>query len=754
MEAYETYWKSCKEKIDNILVRLNEECIGTIADFAKGAYAAQASRSHTLAWSSFSRSPYPELPTGLILAGMNHTDNTVLFDKIASTLSTGSSHRVAMLRNLDCGDLKGTLKKMIEGFMQTESAEDEEDEEAQNEGVLHVKIKGSKPAPYDIRVLEGWYKHASRGKQPGDMNLVVIVPEFERFEPKVFQDFVQICSARKHQLPIVLLLGLATTLDAVHQTLHKTTLSLLQCEKFHLVNSDACIDSIVDEVFLRPKDGCKLSSPVLSLLLSDGFKCSHRSIAGVVAGMQYATMAHFYANPFAHFSVLNPKSEAFLKAAKDLGPEALNWLRACGSLQRAIDSNVIPPRKSLRILTDDSYLSTSLPLFTSEIHTHHSTLRLALLCIQRLESHLGTREPSLRSLYLMWLRSGTSLSSSSSASRKSTVLEEPYIRDLIRRLRGLEEDSKGLKVLKGVVRCWVTLISEFLSEGGERGEWVEGVNGLEGVVEDWEREEMGSEDEEGEGEGGDDKLKGNEGEEEEFHLTKRSLSGAGSLGNTAFKRSLELLRKEQMKAARQRRSKVSSVLKPIEEAEEEEGTWGWVLGKVVKEFFEGFLGKALRSHHTIPFSEMFYFSDWKLLKKHLMPQPRAATQFALNSSYHYLGCTCCVSPLSSSTTSPSKKKLKYHHKNFEDTSIVYRLHMECGQLVNLYDLFVAFESIVSSEKKQDQEEEEEEEGGEGEGRKDVQARFFKSVTELTFMGFLKATGRKTDHVMRLTFGTV
>ena len=36
---------------------------------------------------------------------------------------------------------------------------------------------------------------------------------------------------------------------------------------------------------------------------------------------------------------------------------------------------------------------------------------------------------------------------------------------------------------------------------------------------------------------------------------------------------------------------------------------------------------------------------------------------------------------------------------------------------------------------------------------DCRARFIKSISELQFLGFIKPTGRKTDHVVRLTWGT-
>jgi origin recognition complex subunit 3 len=36
----------------------------------------------------------------------------------------------------------------------------------------------------------------------------------------------------------------------------------------------------------------------------------------------------------------------------------------------------------------------------------------------------------------------------------------------------------------------------------------------------------------------------------------------------------------------------------------------------------------------------------------------------------------------------------------------------------------------------------------------VQARFARAISELQFLGFIKHTGRKADHVARLTWGTV
>jgi origin recognition complex subunit 3 len=89
-----------------------------------------------------------------------------------------------------------------------------------------------------------------------------------------------------------------------------------------------------------------------------------------------------------------------------------------------------------------------------------------------------------------------------------------------------------------------------------------------------------------------------------------------------------------------------------------------------------------------------------------MPQPRAAMQLALGASHHYLGCSCCMIPVvvNNDDGEPNKRlktsgksRFKLNRKALEDTSIVYRLHLECGQMINLYDLFTAFESIVEQE---------------------------------------------------------
>ena len=97
-----------------------------------------------------------------------------------------------------------------------------------------------------------------------------------------------------------------------------------------------------------------------------------------------------------------------------------------------------------------------------------------------------------------------------------------------------------------------------------------------------------------------------------------------------------------------------------------------------------------------------------------------------------------------------------------DLCIAYKLHAECGRLINLYDWMVSFNcvhkkvqlhfSLISTNAlqvnllKQDDEEDNEE------IEPIIQARFIRAVAQLQLLGFIQSSKRKTDHVARLTWG--
>ncbi|RKP23617.1 hypothetical protein SYNPS1DRAFT_24313 [Syncephalis pseudoplumigaleata] len=105
-----------------------------------------------------------------------------------------------------------------------------------------------------------------------------------------------------------------------------------------------------------------------------------------------------------------------------------------------------------------------------------------------------------------------------------------------------------------------------------------------------------------------------------------------------------------------------------------------------------------------------------LVKEAFTPQLRATIQTALRLPVHYLGCACCKDK--SASILPSQP----------DTCILYQLYLECGEDADKHD--------EQSEKAMT-----------------LRARFAQSVAELQFLGMIKPTQRKTDHVERLNWGT-
>jgi origin recognition complex subunit 3 len=116
-----------------------------------------------------------------------------------------------------------------------------------------------------------------------------------------------------------------------------------------------------------------------------------------------------------------------------------------------------------------------------------------------------------------------------------------------------------------------------------------------------------------------------------------------------------------------------------------------------------------------------------------------------------------------------------------DTSILFKRYLDSGKMINVYDWYETFAVVLESQKRhrknrsksngdssktitprtgkgkgkqrQDADAMDEDEEGEDEEKwkMEVQARFMRSLHELDYLGFIKHTGRKADHVLRTVF---
>nr|XP_022902231.1 origin recognition complex subunit 3 [Onthophagus taurus] len=133
------------------------------------------------------------------------------------------------------------------------------------------------------------------------------------------------------------------------------------------------------------------------------------------------------------------------------------------------------------------------------------------------------------------------------------------------------------------------------------------------------------------------------------------------------------------------------------------------------------------------FHEIFFFYN-SSIEQQIVGTHRTALHTALNDPFQYLQCDCCELRHDSSI-----------EKTMPDICIAYKLHLEYGKMINLYDWLQAFVSVVNPVHLDDAE-------ADQQISPQLQARFTQAVAELEFLGFVKSSKRKADHVQRLTWG--
>lgn len=131
-------------------------------------------------------------------------------------------------------------------------------------------------------------------------------------------------------------------------------------------------------------------------------------------------------------------------------------------------------------------------------------------------------------------------------------------------------------------------------------------------------------------------------------------------------------------------------------------------------------------------------------------------------------------------TDPDHRQREEDLTDLPDTSILFRRYMEAGKTINVYDWYGAFAQVLDAQRRKlakQQSKPTRGRKGKGKARKkdavpdllrdvaiekmseaeqeawqrEVQARFIRALHELDFMGFIKHTGRKADHIIRTVY---
>lgn len=142
------------------------------------------------------------------------------------------------------------------------------------------------------------------------------------------------------------------------------------------------------------------------------------------------------------------------------------------------------------------------------------------------------------------------------------------------------------------------------------------------------------------------------------------------------------------------------------------------------ELLKTYFDRALVSMTELPFNEILFYDLKSPHRDVFMPRPRAAIERALSAPQDYLGCQCCgQSQEGLRPTQPA-------------TAVLYQLYLESGALINAFDLWSAFSAVVQPTQPSE---------------KATMSLFFRALAELKYMGLIKPSQRRTDHLAKLAW---
>jgi origin recognition complex subunit 3 len=137
-----------------------------------------------------------------------------------------------------------------------------------------------------------------------------------------------------------------------------------------------------------------------------------------------------------------------------------------------------------------------------------------------------------------------------------------------------------------------------------------------------------------------------------------------------------------------------------------------------------YFSDALVNPQELFMHEAFIYDLRMPIKDVFTPKPRFSTERALSSPFDYLVSVSATAEDSLSASQPA-------------TSILYRLYLESGSLINTYDLWRAFHIIIIGG-----------EDGHNCGERLALALFYRALSELKMMGMVKQSRKKIDHIAK------
>ena len=223
--------------------------------------------------------------------------------------------------------------------------------------------------------------------------VVIVVEDTESFDARVLDSFLRSVSEFAARVPVIVLLGLATSVSSLQGMLPASTAALLNAQAFQLWAPGRMMEAVQERVLLSPERVPAFGSEVLGLLHTR-FKEHDFSLAAVRRSLHLLTLTHFMTEPLSAVLPLlasDPREQcadgedsddeygdAIDQFVRGLGPNELEYARkkhGMGASSRSEAREDVEESSASRVRAD---LSAAL----KDVYRLRRRWALSLRCIQ------------------------------------------------------------------------------------------------------------------------------------------------------------------------------------------------------------------------------------------------------------------------------------------------------------------------------------------------------------------------------------
>ncbi|XP_032537682.1 origin recognition complex subunit 3 isoform X2 [Chiroxiphia lanceolata] len=665
----QSLWNQIKSETEKVQEDLNKQLLDNLMNFLSRFHSEFQEK--TAEWTC--RMKFREIPTAALVLGVNVTDHDLTFRSLSDFLQNNITPYIALLEAKDCPGVKNLMQKLMGQLMNCYVDVDSlEDEDYVQVSQNRIRCSMSSLIKWYESVTKKTDSEAPSKKRTSSTHwqsppVVVIFKDMESFTTKVLQDFIVICSQHIHELPLVLIFGIATSPMIIHRLLPHSVSSLLCIELFQSLSCKDHLSTIIDKLLLTAQFPFKLGEKVLQVLINI-FLYHDFSVQNFIKGFQLCIVEHFYSQPL---SVLCCQLVDLQKRVHSLSHDQCENIRRLPSFRRYVEEQ--ESGKQVALLTTDNFLKEETQKLLEDLHVYHENYVSVLRCLHVFTSSLPKYPlgKQIRELHCACL--------------ENQVWETEEYESSLQLARMLNKSD----LVTMLQQCVEILLS---SSGKEFDKTVEKLRKFLTEFQNLEAEA--------------------------FQEQDVSLSSQKELQK---KTDLYHLQKTLLELKESRRSKKLTKFE--------------MLRFEVVDYIDSLVRKYLVPADRRTLHEILYFNTAAVLRGHLNAAPRTALHTALNNPHWYLknqALKCDGGSISNKAP---------------DICIVYKLHLECGRLINLVDWLEAFSTVVMAS------EEPNADTASSDQMDDIiHARFIRAVSELELLGFIKPSKQKTDHVARLTWG--